>query len=596
MKSEYENIIDLKDMISKSAKKYTNKILYRLEDKEITYKEMYEMVNCLGTSLLQMGLKDKKIAIISENRYEWEIAYFAITCGTGIVIPVDKSITSKEITTILKRAEVEAVFYSEKYENMMLEVKKNIDNLKYLISFDNNGKYTFNILIEEGRELIEKGNYEFVHKKINNNTTGVIMFSSGTTEKSKAIMLSHKNICSNLINVGKMFPINSDDIALSVLPLNHVLEGLFCMLLTIYKGAVRTYCKELEYIVDDINRYKISFMGAVPAVYEYIYKKIDEINKDNIKIFMCGGAKLERNLEQKILEKGINLVQGYGMTETAPVISMSSIKLHKIGSVGKPIPNIEIRIENKDENGVGEVVVKGENIFLGYYEDIESTNKVLKDGWLYTGDLAKIDEDGYIFLSGRLKNMIVLPNGKKIFPEEIEMLINKIKDVKESFVFERKIGENKSYIYAKIVCENLKQKQEILEQVKKINEKMSLYKQIKKIYITKDKILRTSTGKIKRDEEMNKIKLYDSNQLIDKTELETENIALAVKEIISNQLGIEIQQIKENISISELGLDSLDKVEIILYIEKLFNIKIPKEMTTKIKNVNDIIYIIKSIY
>ena len=428
---ENEKITNLKDMLSRSVKKYENKILYKLDNQEITYQEMQEKVNCLGTSLIQIGLKNKKIAIISENRYEWEIAYFAITCGTGIVVPLDKSLTQKEITNILKRAEVEAIFCSEKYKNILLNVQKEIEKLKYIICFEKDDEMSFEVLIDKGKKLIEKNNKNFIDAKIDNETIGFIMFTSGTTEKSKAVMLSHKNICTNLENVVQMFPISCNDTALSVLPLNHVLEGLFCLLVTIYNGATRTYCYDLKDIVEDINRYNVSFMGAVPTIYEYIYKRIDEINKESINIFMSGGATLEKNVEQAFKEKGINLVQGYGTTETAPVISMSNIELHKIGAVGKIVPNTELKIVNKDAEGIGEIAIKGENVFLGYYQDEETTKQVFNDGWFYTGDLGRIDDDGYLFICGRLKNMIVLPNGRKVFPEEIENIINKIDGVKE---------------------------------------------------------------------------------------------------------------------------------------------------------------------
>jgi len=584
---EYEKVTDLKDMLSKSVKKYASKTLYKLDDKEITYQEMQEKVNCLGTSLIQMGLKDKKIAIISENRYEWEIAYFAITCGTGIAVPLDKSLTKTEITTILKRAEVEAVFCSEKYEDILLEVKKDLENLKYIISFGGNNKLSFNRLIGEGRQLIEAGNKEFIDAKIDNESTGFIMFTSGTTEKSKAVMLSHKNVCTNLINVAQVFPVDSSDIALSVLPLNHVLEGLFCLLLTIHKGATRTFCYDLKDIVEDINKYKVSFMGAVPAIYEYIYKRIDEINKENINIFMSGGASLETKIEQAFKEQGINLVQGYGITETAPVVSMSSTELHRIGSVGKVIPNTELKLVNTDSEGIGEIAVKGENVFLGYYQDKEVTEQVLKDGWFYTGDLAKIDDDGYVYLQGRLKNMIVLPNGKKVFPEEMETVINQINGVKESLVFDKKIGENKVCICAEIVCEDLEQKQEILKQIRELNKNIPSYKKINIIYVTKGEILKTPTGKIKRKEEIEKVRLHSNKQRTIETNLGEDQVLRNVKEILSNQLGID--QINDEASLVELGADSLDKVEIILAIEKRFNIKVSKEMLAKMNTVKDIV-------
>ena len=584
-------ISNLKEMLLNSVKQYGNNILYRLEDKEITYKEMYEYVNCLGTALIDLGLKNKKIAILSENRYEWEISYFSITCGTGVVVPLDKTLTKKEIITILKRAEVKAIFCSKKYEEILLSVKKDIESLKYIICFDGNSEISYTKLIENGSILIQNGNAEFINSQINNNELGFIMFTSGTTEKSKAVMLSHENICSNLLNVEKQFPIESKDIALSVLPLNHVLEGLFCLLITIYKGATRTYCYDLKNIIEDINKYQISFMGAVPVIFEYIYKRIDEINKENIKIFMSGGAKLKTELEKNFNDNNVNLVQGYGITETSPVISMSNLNFHKFGSVGKIIPNIEIQIINKDDYGIGEILVKGKNVFLGYYQDEESTNSVLKDGWFYTGDLGKVDSEGYLFLYGRTKNMIVLPNGKKVFPEELEMLINKIDGVKESFVFERKDVGDKVLICAKIVYKDLNQVENIQNMIMNINENLPIYKQISKIYVTTEELLKTSTGKIKRNEEVEKIKLENFNNFynLNNSNNETESI---IKKIIINQLGSDIEN---NMTFDEMGADSLDKVEIIFEVEKNLNITIDKKDYSKINSIKDIINYIKMI-
>jgi len=254
MNIKCEEITDLKDMLLKATKQYGDKILYESNNKEITYQEMQNKVNNLGTSLIEMDLKDKNIAIISENRYEWEIAYFAITCGTGVVVPLDKSLTKTEIKTILKRAEIQAIFCSKKFEDVLIEIKQELEQLKYIISFDKEENdvniNSFNKIIEFGKKMIDSGNNTFIDAKIDNKKVGAIMFTSGTTEKSKAVMLSHKNICSNLMNVEKVFPLNSEDIALSVLPLNHVLEGLFCLLLTILFiiGDVSSKLSQLPFI------------------------------------------------------------------------------------------------------------------------------------------------------------------------------------------------------------------------------------------------------------------------------------------------------------------------------------------------------------
>ena len=596
MNGENEKITDLKELLFKSVQRYGNKILYKLDDKEITYKDMQKQVNSLGTAMINMGLKNKKIAIMSENRYEWEISYFAITCGTGIVVPIDKALTKTEIINILNRTEAEAVFCSEKYEDMLTDSKKEVETLKHIISFDNNNKEnSFYKLIEQGKQLINSGNQEFIKATIDNEDVGFIMFTSGTTDKSKAIMLSHKNICSNIENVAKVFPITSKDIVLSVLPLSHIFEGGMCFLLTIYKGAERKYCYDLNNIIEDINKYKISFMGAVPAIYKYIYKRIDELNKENINLFMSGGAVLEPNLEQSFNEKNIKLVQGYGLTETSPIISISNKEEHKVGAVGKIIPNVEVQLANKDEDGIGELVVKGENVFLGYYQDEETTQQVLNEEWFYTGDLAKIDEDGFVFLQGRIKNLIVLPNGKKIFPEELEAILNKLEGVKESFVYDKKVSENKSIICAKIVCEDLEQKQEILNNIDKMNTNLPIYKHITDIYITEEEIKKTYTGKIKRKEELDMINLQTDIEGRDsiKDINEDNDVLNRIRRIISEQLGVEEKSISNEIRISELGADSLDKVEIIYVLEKEFEIKFEKEWYTRMNSVKEISEYIK---
>ena len=589
-------IIDVKDLLSKTVQKHGNKILYKFDNREITYKEMQEQVNSLGTAMVNKGLKNKKIAIMSENRYEWEISYFAIACGTGVVVPIDKALTKKEVINILKRTQVEAIFCSGKYEETLEESKKEVKSLKYIISFDSNNENSFSNLIKEGKQLIESGNQDFLEATIDNEEVGFIMFTSGTTDKSKAIMLSHKNICSNIENVAKVFPITSKDIVLSVLPLSHIFEGGMCFLLTIYKGAERKYCCDLNNIVEDINKYRISFMGAVPAIYKYIYNKIDELNEENINLFMSGGAILESNLEKLFNEKNIKLVQGYGLTETSPIISISNKKEHKVGSVGKVIPNIEVKIENKDEDGIGELVVKGDNVFLGYYQDEDASKKAFREQWFYTGDLAKIDEDGFVFLHGRIKNLIVLPNGKKIFPEELEAIINKINGVIESFVYDKKLSNNKSIICAKIVCKDLEQKEEILNNIDKLNKNFPIYKHITDIYITNEEINKTHTGKIKRKEELDMIINHQAdikeNDFL-KSTAKNDDVLNKIRNIISKQLGIEEKSITNEIRISDLGADSLDKVEIIYFLEKEFKIKIGKESYTRINSVKEISEYIK---
>lgn len=596
MEKEYEKINSLKELIEKSAQKYANQTIYQLEDKKISYKEMQEMINSLGTSLMEMNLKDKRIAIISENRYEWEISCFAICCGIGTVVPIDKSLTKTEIQTIIDRAEVQAIFCSGKYEPLLSEIKKDTPFLTHIISFDKkeekDGIQSFEELIKRGKEKIDSGKTEFQNIEIDNEKTSFLLFTSGTTQKSKAVQLSHKNVCANLMGTSQVFPLKTGTVALSVLPLNHVFEEMFCLTLTIYYGLIRIHCNNLEDMIQNMNQYEIGFMGAVPAIYEYLYKRIDEMKKENIQILMCGGAKLDSELEQKYWDKEIKLVQGYGMTETSPIITLSNIQNHKIGSIGKPLPNLFVKIENQNEDGIGEIVVKGPNVMLGYYKNEEATKEVLKDEWLHTGDLARIDKDGYVFFEGRIKNMLVLPNGKKIFPEELESLINKIEDVKESFVFTEEVNNGKIIISAKIVCEDFEKEQEIRKKVKQLNEILPIYKAITKIYVAAEEILKTPTGKIKRNDEKEKIKKMLENKSVGNLEKEeVQDIVFEkVKEILVRQLGIGKEEIQQDSMLTEdLGADSLDKVEIMLALEKEFKVKILRQHYTKLNDTKKII-------
>ena len=620
-KSEiYSKITNLKEMLKRSAKLYNNKILYRNE--KITYKDFEEKVNNLGTALIQMGLKNKKIAIISENRCEWEITFFSIVCGTGIIVPIDKNLPKEEIENIVNKAKIEAIFCSKKYEKTLKEIKNKYSFLKYIISFDLSDKTSFTNLILKGQKLIEEGNSSFINAKIGDEDVCSIIFTSGTTKDAKTVMLSHKNICSSAVNVSKVMDVDKNDIALSVLPLNHVLEGLFCFLLSIYTGMERVFCNELDQIIDYIKEYKITYMGAVPLVYEYLYKRKDELKKEasHIKVFMSGGASLKTKIVKDYKNIGINLIQGYGLTECAPVVSMQNKKEDREGSVGKVIPNLNIKLDNRDKQGIGEIIVKGDNVFKGYFQDEKSTKESLIDGWFYTGDLAKIDEDGYIYICGRTKNVIVMKNGKKVFPEEIETLLNKISGVKEALIF-----ENSNKIYAKIVYnkekfkseEPLKIKESLMEKIKKLNERLPQYKRINNIFITETELEKTLTGKLKRngknlkivEKEVSKKKVEETSK--SKLKKDGKRVRLAenskgnklgksnkedklerLKRIFTKQLGPCKIDEKSNI-ITDLGADSLDIVEIFLEIEKEFKIKIDKEKRAKIKTIKDIEKMIK---
>lgn len=550
-------VSDLKDMLNKTRELYGDRPGYKIKLEEgkyqvYTHNEIRDMIDYLGTALINLGLKDKRIAVIGENRYEWELAYLSVVCGTGTVVPLDKSLPANELEELVERSEVEAIFYSKKYEEIVEKIKYSEKNkLKHLISMDSDihkeGIYSQKELIEKGKEFVEAGHRSFIDAKINPEEMSIMLFTSGTTSKSKVVALSHKNMVSNVMDFASVLDIDSSDRILSFLPLHHVFECPVGMLYSLYIGAQRSFCEGIRHIVENLNEYQITFASFVPAIYESMHKtiiknlekegkleavrKLMEANKDKtmaekkeifkdihnvfggqIKLFVSGAAALEKEVEEDFRAWGVNLCQGYGLTETSPVIGVETNENFRVGSIGKPLPHIQAKIEDANEEGMGELVVKGPNVMLGYYNDEEATKEVLEDGWFRTGDLAKIDEDGYIFICGRKKSVIVLKNGKNIFPEEMEALVNKIEGVKESFIFGKQQSDDKDdiKINVKIIFDREIMQEAykvttddeiykvLAEKVKEVNQIMPKYKAIRGILISEEPLLKTTTSKIKR--------------------------------------------------------------------------------------------------
>ncbi len=550
-------VSDLKDMLNKTRELYGDRPGYKIKLEEgkyqvYTHNEIRDMIDYLGTALINLGLKDKRIAVIGENRYEWELAYLSVVCGTGIVVPLDKSLPANELEELVERSEVEAIFYSKKYEETVEKIKYSEKNkLKHLISMDTDihkeGIYSEKELIEKGKEFVEAGDRRFIDAKINPEEMSIMLFTSGTTSKSKVVALSHHNMVSNVMDFASVLDVDSSDRILSFLPLHHVFECTVGMLYSLYIGAERSFCEGIRHIVQNLNEYNITFASFVPAIYESMHKtilknlekegkleavrKLMEANKDKtmaekkeifkdihnvfggqIKLFVSGAAALEKEVEEDFRAWGINLCQGYGLTETSPVIGVETNENFRVGSIGKALPHVQAKIEDANDEGMGELVVKGPNVMLGYYNDEEATKEVLEDGWFRTGDLAKIDEDGYIFICGRKKSVIVLKNGKNIFPEEMEALVNKIEGVKESFIFGKQQSDDKDdiKINVKIVFDREIMQEAykvttddeiykvLAEKVKEVNQIMPKYKAIRGILISEEPLLKTTTSKIKR--------------------------------------------------------------------------------------------------
>ena len=562
---DYLEIRDLKDMLNKTGKLYADRPAYKIKVEEgkyqtYTHKEIRDMINDLGTALINLGLKGKRIAVIGENRYEWEIAYLSIVCGTGIVVPLDKSLPANELELLIERSDVEAIFYTKKYSDIIQNIRYSEKNkLKHLISMDNDenfeGIYSQKELIREGKKLIEEGNNEFLNAKINPKEMEIMLFTSGTTSKSKVVALSHENICTNLMDIGSVLDVTQDDVFLSILPIHHVFECTVGFLFSLYKGAETVFCDGLRHIVENLNEYHVTVMACVPGIYERIFmmirkklekqgklekileneekyknfsmqkkkevfKEIHDMLGGKIKLLISGAAALDKTIEEKYRLLGLNLVQGYGLTETSPVVAVGTNKNYKLGSIGKTVPSVEAKLVDVNDDRIGELVVKGPSVMLGYYENEKVNVKSLQDGWFYTGDLAKIDEEGYIFICGRKKSVIVLKNGKNIFPEEMENLVNKIEGIKESFIFGRiqSNDENNIKINVKIVFDRdvikdvykVEKDEDIYKvlskKIKEVNQTMPSYKAIRGIMLTEEPLIRTTTNKIKRQENLDAIR------------------------------------------------------------------------------------------
>ena len=558
---------DLKDMMKKSGELYGECPAYKFktetpgEFRIITHKEFRNQINALGTALIQMGLKDKRIAVISENRYEWELSYLAIAAGVGVVVPLDKALPDNELESLILRSQVEAIIYSSKYDTIMgtLRDKKNT-NLKYFISMDleenTQGIYSEKTLIEKGKKLLSDGNTSYLDAKIDAEKMGIMLFTSGTTAMSKAVMLSHKNLVTNMMDIIQRFDLTEEDRFLSFLPLHHVFECTVGFLYPISIGGSIAFCEGVKHMADNIKEFDITAMISVPAVFDIIYRKVmkaiekkgklqnlekgkkisslllkvkidlrkqlfKEVHESlgpKLKLVVTGGAALDSETEKGFNDLGFDVEQGYGLTETAPVIAAETPKCRRLGSIGKKFPSVEVKIDNPDEEGIGELLAKGPSIMLGYYENEEATKEALDaDGWFHTGDLARIDKDGFIYISGRKKSVIVLNNGKNVFPEEIETLLNKVEGIKESFVYEKKEADGDVKVCVKIVYDKQlikelyniegeeKIKEFLWEKVKDVNRLMPKYKYVREMIISEEELIKTTTLKIKRHEEMKKI-------------------------------------------------------------------------------------------
>ena len=559
---------DFRELVSRYENEYSDKIAFTYKENpkskehiNITYSKFVKDIKALGTSLIHLGLSQKRVAIISSNRYEWCVSYLAVTTSNMVVVPLDKALPSNEIVNLIKRSDVEAIIFDQVYLDTILDLKKSDStNLKYLICMDNIENADVELytkLLSNGISLIDTGDDKYENVKIDANKMSIMLFTSGTTSISKAVSLSQNNICSDIYALSQMTDIRKEDIFLSFLPLHHTFESTCTFLYGTSCGITVAFCDGLRYVASNLKEFNITGFVSVPLVLEVMYKKllkgIEEQGKTslvncmfkisnfllkcgidirrkifkpilanfapNLRVLIAGGAPMNKNAIECFVGLGINLLQGYGLTETSPVLAGENDKYKRAGSVGFPLPGITVEIDNPNEHGIGEIKAKGPTIMEGYYGNEEATKEVLKDGWFYTGDLGYIDSDGYLFVTGRKKDVIVLKNGKNIYPEELEILINKLPYVAESLVFGKpdtkkddlilcaKIVYNKDVMKEMFKDTSVSEYHDIIwKDIKaEVNKSMPAYKSIKEIIVTDEPLIKTTTQKVKRFEEIKKI-------------------------------------------------------------------------------------------
>ena len=577
-KKKYENqlydvsyVETLKELVDNSVLKFSDRAAYMYKDdhkepfKTMTYAEFKDEQNAIGTALIERGFKGSKIAVIGDNSHRWALSYYSVVCGVGVIVPIDRNLEKGEITNLLQRADVEAVFASTKLASTIASLLEELPLVKKVIimaapeddvdEFLEDERFmTMEQLVSEGKELVAKGNSAYIDAEIHAEDLSTILFTSGTTGLAKGVMLSHRNLSQNVFNMSKYVQIPDEGRVLDVLPMHHVYEMTCTVMTSFYQGATVVICEGLKYIQQNFVEAECNIMLGVPLIFENIYRKIwtkaeksgnadklrrainmsmklDLRNKkvvtkrlfkavhdifgESLYILIAGGAAIDPNVISEFEAMGLPMMQGYGMTENSPIIAVNQDRYGKAASVGKPMPGTEVRIVDKDESGIGEVICKGPSVMMGYYKDAENTAKTIKDGWLYTGDYGYLDEDGFLYITGRKKNVIVTKGGKNIFPEEVEYYLLLSDFISEVIVYGKHEEIKDDLICTAIMYPDFKalenagcmtdeeKYRKLKEAVDEANSKMPPFKRVKRIEIREDDFIKTTTLKIKRFEEEN---------------------------------------------------------------------------------------------
>ena len=543
----------------------TQKFDHKGKFEEKTYGMFKDDVIGLGTGLIELlGQKDKRVVIISETTYEWYVSYMAMLVGVGIAVPMDKELPDNEFVNLVKRSKATTVIYSPRKKELIEKTRAELTDVEYFVEMYSdktlNGKdIGFEEVKKVGKKLHENGNNKLLDTKIDPNDFKLLIFTSGTTSAAKGVMVCNRNLTANVYACQKYVYLKTSDRLFSVLPLHHTYESTIGFLYPFSQGASVAVCEGLKYIVPNMKETQPTALLAVPLLIESLYKKINQTIKKsgkeplvnsmlyisnvlrnvgidirrkvfseildnlggNMRIIVSAAAPMDKKIGKWVDNIGIEFLQGYGLTETAPISALTPEADTRIGSVGKAVVGAEIKIKDPDENGEGEVLIKSETLMLGYYEMPEETAEVVKDGWFNSGDVGYLDKDGYLYITGRSKNVIVTANGKNIYPEEIETLLAKVPLISECMVYGKgekddltvslKVIPNYSYIEENI-AKGLSEEEIynlIWEEVKKINKGLTSYKAIKYMEIKHDEFEKTTTMKIKRYAELQKDKLKE---------------------------------------------------------------------------------------
>lgn len=590
------NITDFRDMLDQSATLFANEPAFKLRNKDgsyttINYTKFREDVRSLGTALWAKGYHGKHIALMGPNSYEWSITYFAVTCGLGVIVPVDKELPFDDVKTILEESESSLLIVDKKIlRKFSSRLEELPEDLEIIVIHEPEPKgkiLSFEKVFEEGRVLKESGDQaylDYLVAPIDPEVMSVLIYTSGTSGRAKGVMLSQRNICFVVMSNSSIADIGPGDQMFAVLPMHHTFECSLGFLAPIYNGCCNAFPTSLLRLTRDMQEVKPTVIFTVPLLVEKMHDKIvetldeskpgqmlfkyggklvnfagDKLGIDlsrkvfslvlknlggRLRLFIIGAAAISPEVVRNFETFGIESYLGYGLTECAPLVSCNFDGHTTLDTVGMPIPGVKVKLENVNEEGVGELWVKGPNVMLGYYKNEEATREVLdEDGWLHTGDLGTVDERGNIRLTGRKKNVIVTKNGKNIYPEELEDALNESPFILESMVVGKdEEGDDDTVVEAKIfpdvkAIQEALNKEELTAEdvhafisdiVKEINTKFPNYKKIREVSIRETEFIKTTTQKVKRYANMDD----DKESLTKQAEKAIEKTVEVVKETV----------------------------------------------------------------